>query len=144
MEIVVDSFAYLAFFGEIHRCSCNRRYFPGRNLCFIGREPAGAIKLEMLGETCAAALAVEVEIGVVGKIDHGRGIGCGPIGDFKVIVVIPFIFDRCPEVAGITGIAVVAFQDELYVAIIGYDAVPDSVLEPVRAAVKVVWPVVYG
>ena len=89
-------------------------------------------------------MAVEVEVSVVGEVNHGGGIGGGGVVDGEGVGVVPGVDDGDFEVAGIAGVAIGGVVTEHYF-VVGYGfAGPDVVLEAVGAAVERVGAVVDG
>ena len=89
----------------------------------------------------AGGLAVEVEIDVVGQIDHRRAVGLGQVGDLELIFVIE-IEDRLDsQLARIVLVALLRGERHDY-AVGLYAALPDTVGEVFRASMQVVAAVV--
>ena len=88
------------------------------------------------------AFPVQVEIGMVRKVDHGRFVGlCGEC-QFECIVLAPLVVGHYLQVARIAGLSILGNVHELD-GIPDDPAVPYLVLETLGAAVEMVRAVVH-
>ena len=94
-------------------------------------------------EDVAAALAVEIEIGVVGQVDYCRSIAAGGQGESQVVLLAPFIAGHCLQCSRVAHLPVLGIVKELN-GIPVDSALPDLVLKALRTAVKMVRTVVHG
>ena len=86
-------------------------------------------------------LAIQIEIGVVGKIDNGCLVGLSRECQLQRIVLAPLVVGDNLQIAGITSLTVLRKVLELN----GFPldtAVPDLILESIRTAVQMVRTVV--
>ena len=84
-----------------------------------------------------AALAVEVEVGVVGEVDDGGPVRHRREGDPQGVVLAPFVAHHGLEVARIAFFAVLGEVHELH-SVILHAAVPHAVHESARASVEMI------
>ncbi len=86
-------------------------------------------------------LAIQIEVGVVGKVDDSRLVGLRRESQFEGVVFAPLVMRHNLQIAWITGLSVLRKILELN-GITLDAAVPDLILESVRAAVQMVRTVV--
>ena len=85
--------------------------------------------------------AVQVEIGVVGKVDHRRRVTLGGEGQSEDVVFAPFVVGHDRQLAGIAHFAVGGHILEFHGAAL-LAGLPHLVLEALGAAVQVIGAVV--
>ena len=95
-----------------------------------------------MAEYVSVPLSVEVEVCMVGQVDHRSFVGLGGKEQFEGIVLAPLITGDYLHVTGIASFAVLGEIHEFY-GISVNAAFPNLVLEALRTAMEMVRPVVY-
>ena len=135
MEIPADGLGV----DKVHRSAGDGFGVAERNLGRVGREIFGGKELELM--VFDASLVVEVEIRMVGQVDHGRGVALRREGKPEGVVLVPLVAGDGLQRAGVTRFSVFGIVQEFNGIPVG-PALPHLVLEAVRAAVQVVGTVV--
>ena len=71
-EILLDLGSDRLELLEVHRCSRHGIWLSNRNEGLIGRQIDRSVQLKLMSEDVSIAFSVEVELGVVGEVDHRR------------------------------------------------------------------------
>ena len=121
--------------GKVHRCAVNVSELSQRNLTVVGREPAARDELQDVVESRSRAVAVEIEICVVGQIDHCRSVGGCFESEGQAVVVVPAVTGADFHVAWIALFAVGRRALENYCVAVG-PTLPVAVMEAGRATVE--------
>lgn len=140
LVVVVDPRANDLGFAEVERRAGYWSQFAGRNQRRVnGSKPVGG-DFDLLVENVALLVAVEIEVGVVGQVDHGR-----LVGDGRVVEAQRFALEGVAhggrQLAGIAHVAVGADESELDAAG-DFLRLPNVVVEAPGAAVQRVSAVV--
>jgi hypothetical protein len=139
LVVGVDALPERAGGAEVERRPGDRGGSAGKRPQFaVDRQVGGGDQGELMVEDGLGALAGQVEIGVVGQVDHGRGAGGGAVVDAQP-PVREAVAHRGPQRPGEALVAVGADQGELDAAAAGYPdrlGRPQSGVESLVAAVQ--------
>ena len=91
---------------EVEGTSCNRQEMTGWNSITIELDDFFGIEPEFVIENRAAASVAQVEVDRVREVDHGRGIGCGPMDYTQAARLIEPILDAAIEFARVSVFAI--------------------------------------
>lgn len=106
LVVGVDVTAYGFGGAEIEGGAFDGAYLAaGHERAVDGREGVG-VDVDFVAENVAGEVAGEVEVGVVGEIEHGGTVGCGRVVDGEGCVGAEGVGDAHVDVAGVAGVAV--------------------------------------
>ena len=142
LEIGVDVLSYRLAAYEIHRSAGYRLALAERDLCLVRREIFRCIECQDMAEDVTVSFAVEVEICVVGEVDHRRSVRLCSKGQTELVLLAPVIARHRLYGSGISLLSVLGIVEEFHAAFI-LTAFPHLVLEAFRTAVEAVRAVVY-
>ena len=140
-EVSLDLLTYLLELPEIHRCTCNRVWLSYRNQGLVSRQIDLGVEFQLVIKDIPVPLAIQIEIGVVGKIDNGCLVGLSRECQLQRVVLTPLVVGDDLQIARITSLTVLRKVLELNG--ITFDAaVPHLILESIRAAVQMIRAIV--
>ena len=140
-EVSLDLLTDFLELPEIHRCTCNRVWLSYRNQGLVSRQIDLGVEFQLVIEDIPVPLAIQIEIGVVGKVHDSCLVGLSRECQLQRIVLAPFVVGDNLQIAGITSLTVLRKVLELNG--ITFDAaVPHLILESIRTAVQMVRTVV--
>jgi len=126
-------------FAEVHRRTGHRRQLPGRDQFGGDRRVMAGVDHGDLLENVAIAGAGQVEVTVVGQVEHGRFVGAGLVVDAQFVVVGQAIGDFGGQIARETHLAVGREVGQGYanrILVLGFPGLPDFLVETFGAAVQ--------
>ena len=127
--------------AEVHAGAVNGRNLAGRQRCGVGWRIGRGVQLEQMAQHVAAALSVEVEVGVIGKIRNGIRTADSTVVNMQRIVVRQREGDRHVESAGVALLTISQNRCEFH-AIFAAGIVPEFFIEAAQAPVKLVFTLV--
>jgi hypothetical protein len=142
LEILIDVLSDRLSVYEIHRSSRYRSTLAKRNLSCVCWKILRAVHAEYMAENIAVALAVEIEISVICKVDHSRSIRLCCKSETKFVLLCPLVTRNGLHCTWITLFAILRIIKELYSTLV-LTALPDLVLETFRTTMKMVRTIVY-
>ncbi len=137
--IILDVFAERGGLEEVHRCAGDGRQFARRDQRVVDRGVVRSVKGGNLFEHIAAACARQVEIAVVGQVQHRGFVGDGAVVDFQLVLVVQAVGDFSLQRARETHLAVRRHVGQLHADRIsgpGFFRLPESLVETLVAAVQ--------
>ncbi len=140
-EVSLDLSPDLLELPEIHRSAGDRVRLPYRNQGLVCRQINLGVEFQLVVKNIPVALAVQIKIGVVGKVDDSCLVGLSRESQFQNIIFAPFVVRNDLQIARISSLAVLRKVLELN-SITLDTAVPDLILESVRTAMQMVRAVV--
>ena len=123
--------------AEVHAGAVHGGDLAGRQRCGIGGRIGGGVQLEQMAQHVAAALSVEVEVGVIGKIRNGIRTADSTVVNMQRIVVRQREGDRHVKSAGVALLAVRKNRRE-FDAVFAAVVIPELLVEAAQTAVELV------
>ena len=127
---------------EVHRSPGNWLAFPCRYQRLICRQVFRSIEPQFMPEDAAASFPVEIEICMVGKIDHRRRIAFRCQRQPQLVLLAPLVSRHCLQRSRIPHLPGFGIIQELHATVL-YPALPYLILEAFRPSVKMIGPVVH-
>ena len=124
--------------GEIHRRTGHRRHCSGGSQRLVGLEPPRCRDAKFMMEGKTGVMPIEVEIWMVGEVNHRRRIRASLIINVQCAIVAPAITDFHAHMARITLIAVGRLQGKAHHVVRQKIYLPDFILEAFRATMEMV------
>ena len=91
---------------EVHRSSGHRISLADRNQSLVGRQIDSRIEPQFVVKNIPVPLAIQIEIGMVGKVQHSRLVGLRRECQLQRIVLAPLVVGDNLQIAGITCLSV--------------------------------------
>ena len=123
--------------AEVHAGAVNGRNLAGRQRCGVGWRIGRGVQLEQMAQHVAAALSVEVEVGVIGKIRNGIRAADGAVVDAQRVVVRQGKRNGHVKPAGVALLAVSQNRRE-FDAVFAAVVIPELLVEAAQTAVELV------
>ena len=106
-------------------------YQPG-----IDRQKLIRIQGDEMAENIAFARSFQIEIGMIGQVQHGWLVGDGKVVEAQVVVIGERVGNGCREIAGIAFFAILALIGQFERATGQFARGPDAFVEAPDAAVQ--------
>ena len=91
---------------EVHRSSGHRISLADRNQSLVGRQIDLGVEFQLVIKDIPVPLAIQIEIGVVGKVHDSCLVGLRRESQFESVVLAPLVVGDNLQIAGITCLSV--------------------------------------
>ena len=145
--VLVDAFADRSGLAEVHGRALDRPQLAGRNQGLVHRRKPVSVEQEMVPKNVAVALAGQIEIRMLGKIERRGFVGGGFVIHNQLVVVGQSIGNFYFEVTRIPFLAVlaqIAESNSDAFSVLELLGLPELFVEPVRSAMQGVRAVIFG